>query len=49
MYCVYGEESGEVGTYKTLDEAKKAIEEVKRFDMEELGYTDNFFVEEEED
>lgn len=44
-YLVEGAESGLLGEYKTLAEAKKAIKEVKAWDMKEVGYTDTFTIE----
>lgn len=46
-YVVYGEESGEVKSFKTLKEAKEFIRDLKRFDKEQ-GIEDNYYIEIEE-
>lgn len=43
-YVVYGEESGEVKSFKSLKEAQKFIKELKRFDKEN-GIEDNYYIE----
>lgn len=43
-YVVYGEESGEVKSFKSLKEAQKFIKELKRFDKEN-NIEDNYYIE----
>lgn len=46
-YVVYGEESGEMQTFKTLKEANQAIKEIKKFDKRN-GIQDIYYIEEQE-
>jgi len=39
-----GEESGEIGDYFSLKEVYEAMQEVKKMDRREFGYTDTFTV-----
>lgn len=47
MFVVYGEEQGEIKDFKTLEEAKRFIQELKKTDIEE-GIQDNYYIEKEE-
>lgn len=46
-YVVYGNESGEIKSFKTLKEAKDFIKELKRFDKEN-NIEDTYYIEIEE-
>lgn len=46
-YVVYGEESGEIKSFKTLKEAKEFLKELKKFDKKQ-GIEDKYYIEVEE-
>lgn len=46
-YVVYGKESGEIKSCKTLKEAKEFIRKIKEFDKKEY-IKDNYYIEIEE-
>ncbi|MBQ6630726.1 MAG: hypothetical protein IJH55_01150 [Romboutsia sp.] len=43
-FTLYGEESGEVGEFTSLKELYEQMQDVKRLDKKEYGYTDDFTV-----
>ena len=46
-YIVYGEESGEIKSFKTLKEAKNFLKQIKIFDRKQ-GIEDKYYIEIEE-
>lgn len=46
-YVVYGQESGEIKSCKTLKKAKESLKEIKKFDKRQ-GIKDKYYIEVEE-
>ena len=44
-YIVYGEESGEIETFKTLKEAQDFIKSIIKFDKRHGFISDNYYIE----